>query len=84
MLCGGQVEWIRRYGDDTHFGDYDLDGDGVIDADEWMQSRQADREFRSVDVDHDGKVLLEEWIAKYSTLRANGSSPVCMLQIWVS
>jgi len=28
-------EWIAKYGSDEGFNEYDLNGDGIIDADEW-------------------------------------------------
>jgi len=33
-------EWIRRFGSDEGFDDYDLNGDGYISYDEWLKGQQ--------------------------------------------
>lgn len=49
------------------FDQFDLDGDGVIDADEHLKSKTAQIDFKRLDTDGDGKVSREEWIAKYGS-----------------
>ena len=39
MILAAEVreEWIAKYGSDKGFSEYDLDGDGIIDADEFRK-----------------------------------------------
>ena len=46
----------RQYGNDAQFDAYDLDGDGVISAEEFLAGAQATKAMNQMDANHDGKI----------------------------
>merc|ERR1712086_1186499 len=54
-------------GDDSLFDMYDLDGDGIIDADEFIAGQAAEKTFKKLDANGDGKIDREEWFAMYGS-----------------
>jgi len=57
-------EWIARYGDDSLFDQYDLDGDGVIDPDEFLAVSEAKQQFAD-GIAVEGKLTRAQWIAQF-------------------
>ena len=55
-MGAAREEWISKFGDDSLFDAYDLDGDGSIDADEFLKGKQATKAMNQADTDHDGKL----------------------------
>ena len=39
-----KAEWVATYGSDKGLADYDLNGDGIVDADEWKKMNAAKAE----------------------------------------
>jgi len=60
-------QWAAQYGNTKGFDAYDLDGDGVVDADEFRACKAAEIDFGRIDTNQDGKVDRDEWIAKYGS-----------------
>ena len=58
---------VLRYGSNKGFEFYDLDGDGIIDADEFRYIKAAEFEFEKIDKNNDGKISRPEWIIRYGS-----------------
>merc|ERR1711865_1052330 len=58
-------EWIARYGNEDGFDRFDLNGDGIVDADEFRVSELACMQLQQGDTNRDGKFDRAEWIKKF-------------------
>ena len=56
---------VGRYGNEDGFDRFDLNGDGIVDADEFRVSELACMQLQQGDTNRDGKFDRAEWIKKY-------------------